>query len=230
MDDLFDIFINSVVNQYDLRTAGTAANTANTNSNNLLEMYNMLNRSLNEASLDPLNAIRNTDILDPFDEDDPVDILRNIRIRDPFDVDPPSPLRRRNDILARPFEDDDLAVNRSLIDNLYAVRRYYESLARRPIRTLSDLILDELNIEMDLADLSNLEDVKVVLTQEQFDSLEHFHIGDQDKYDKCNICLDEFCSENLLVKLNCKHVFHEPCIKTWLTTQSKKCPVCRSEQ
>lgn len=247
MDDLFDIFINSVANQYDQRgTAGTArtTGTARSSISEVLQMYNILNRTLNNQinALDLLNAINTTDILDPFDDDfaSPLEILRNINrtsirgaldpLRDPFDV-----TRTPFDVTRTPFDrdqedqEDDFALNRDLVDNLYAVRRYYESLARRPARTLSDFILDELNIEVDLTDLADLEDVKVTLTQDQFELLEKIPIG-HNYEDKCNICLDDFCSENTLVKLNCKHIFHEPCIKTWLTTQSKKCPICRSEQ
>jgi hypothetical protein len=237
MDELFDIFINSVVDQYDqrgratartsgsVRTVGTVGAARTAPTSDLIQLYTILNQTLNDQlnTLDPLNAIRNTNILDPFDQEfdlstDPLETLREINrshIRGPLEV--------------RDEEDPSFAVNRDLVDNLYAVRRYYESLARRPTRTLSDLILDELNIEVDITDL---EDVKVTLTEAQFDSLEKIRVGSEDIYpnNKCNICLDDFCCGNTLVKLNCKHLFHNDCIKTWLTTQSKKCPVCRAEQ
>ena len=226
MDDLFNIFINSVVNQYDQRTrptgnaptgpTGPTGQTGQTGQtgptrpaqtvSDLFQLYTFLNETLNEQldTLDPLNAIRTTDILDPFGQDlSPLETLRAINrtsIRDPFDVnnvngrnpfdseqindpfDVNNVNGRNNNSNARNYfdinnfqedsEDPSFAVNRNLVDNLHAVRRYYESLARRPInftQTLSDFILDELNIEVDITDL---EDVKVTLTEDQFNLLE----------------------------------------------------------
>ena len=32
----------------------------------------------------------------------------------------------------------------------------------------------------------------------------------------CSVCLDEFKDEDVLVKLNCEHVFHKECLEPWL--------------
>ena len=43
---------------------------------------------------------------------------------------------------------------------------------------------------------------------------------------KCTICLDDFVAgESTLKVLHCGHVYHEPCITTWLHTR-KHCPLC----
>ena len=44
---------------------------------------------------------------------------------------------------------------------------------------------------------------------------------------QCNICLEDMSLEDNLVNLKCNHVYHNSCIKEWLTKQSTKCPTCR---
>ena len=82
----------------------------------------------------------------------------------------------------------------------------------------------------DLADITDLEDVKVTLSESQFNLLERRCIVTDENLDKCNICLDDFCLGTEIITLNCRHFFHRDCIKPWLMTQSHKCPVCRADQ
>ncbi|KAI9106199.1 hypothetical protein DFS34DRAFT_50562 [Phlyctochytrium arcticum] len=42
----------------------------------------------------------------------------------------------------------------------------------------------------------------------------------------CSICQDEYSEGEEVIELPCKHLFHEPCIKSWLTVNGT-CPVCR---
>ena len=44
--------------------------------------------------------------------------------------------------------------------------------------------------------------------------------------EKCPICLTEFADEEIINKLNCSHLFHLPCISTWLS-EIDSCPTCR---
>jgi len=53
------------------------------------------------------------------------------------------------------------------------------------------------------------------------------------KYDKndsdfCSICRNDFESDNSVVVLPCKHIFHPDCIKEW-GRYKPKCPICRSD-
>jgi hypothetical protein len=48
------------------------------------------------------------------------------------------------------------------------------------------------------------------------------------KAPNCTVCLEVFNSNNEIVKLNCKHLFHFHCLKDWLDKilLEPKCPVC----
>ena len=47
------------------------------------------------------------------------------------------------------------------------------------------------------------------------------------KEDSCSICLDNYKAQEQVGRLNCGHVFHNDCIRSWLEHQ-KSCPLCRS--
>ena len=43
----------------------------------------------------------------------------------------------------------------------------------------------------------------------------------------CSICLETYKETDKLVQLNCNHIFHKDCIKTWVSLPSNNCPLCR---
>ncbi|KAF8393692.1 hypothetical protein HHK36_021939 [Tetracentron sinense] len=45
---------------------------------------------------------------------------------------------------------------------------------------------------------------------------------------ECSICKDNLVINDKMQELPCKHIYHPPCIKTWLD-ESNYCPVCRHE-
>ena len=55
------------------------------------------------------------------------------------------------------------------------------------------------------------------------------YVKDENKLDKCQICLDEFNEISDIVNLDCGHVFCDTCIKTYLKTYNNICPLCRKE-
>lgn len=74
---------------------------------------------------------------------------------------------------------------------------------------------------------ADLQDVKVVLREEEFDK-----VGRETKEsfdDLCAVCQEKQVKNEDHKILNCKHVFHKNCIKQWLTEQSVKCPLCKVE-
>ncbi|ORX71807.1 hypothetical protein DL89DRAFT_265523 [Linderina pennispora] len=45
--------------------------------------------------------------------------------------------------------------------------------------------------------------------------------------DVCAICLAEIEDDEKLLKLPCKHKYHQDCIQIWLTEKSERCPLCK---
>lgn len=79
--------------------------------------------------------------------------------------------------------------------------------------------------------LNDLEDVKVTLSDEEFEKLELLKDETLIENKQCNICLEDLTKEDMmkqtLRQLKCQHIYHNECIKEWLTKQSTKCPTCR---
>lgn len=44
----------------------------------------------------------------------------------------------------------------------------------------------------------------------------------------CSVCHEYFVCKDKLIKLNCRHVYHADCLKTWLGAHST-CPLCRHQ-
>ncbi len=53
-------------------------------------------------------------------------------------------------------------------------------------------------------------------------------IGLEGGCENCSVCKDNFELNQNVLKLTCKHVFHEECIMPWLTERNS-CPTCRYE-
>ena len=50
----------------------------------------------------------------------------------------------------------------------------------------------------------------------------------QDYQKECEICLDNFSNNNLIINMpKCKHVYHWECLKDWIKFRPN-CPNCRS--
>jgi hypothetical protein len=85
----------------------------------------------------------------------------------------------------------------------------------------------------DFQNFTDLQDVKVTLTQEQFEKLftQIINNDNKDQYTnkECNICMEEYKLNDHIVKLACNHIFHKDCIKNWLCNERVTCPVCRKD-
>jgi len=77
---------------------------------------------------------------------------------------------------------------------------------------------DPLLIEND----NNNYNYNKIIIKEQFDN------------DNCSICLENLYSEedlesnNDIIELNCKHMFHKKCLDPWVN-EHKKCPLCKCD-
>jgi hypothetical protein len=101
-----------------------------------------------------------------------------------------------------------------------------------------------INSTDDYESLENLEDVKVTISQDDFNKLDHLIIqndcskvcnckSDSDTLThclssgECHVCLDGFTLGETKVILKCKHYFHKDCIYKWLCYEKTNCPICR---
>jgi len=50
----------------------------------------------------------------------------------------------------------------------------------------------------------------------------------QSQDDACVVCLEELCIGTCATRMPCGHLFHQPCISSWLR-KCNQCPVCRYE-
>lgn len=90
-----------------------------------------------------------------------------------------------------------------------------------------NLVLEQM---IPLLQEGELEDVKITISQEDFDKLKHYQY-DKDVHvsNECYICMDAYEQGCELVEIPCNHYFHKDCIQKWLTTEKVTCPVCRKD-
>lgn len=138
--------------------------------------------------------------------------------------------------------EETIQVNQQIINNIYSIRRHFESEYLEPENT-DDFDYEEIiqntfiNDIFDIFNNENLEqefeDVKVTLTPEQFSKLKNEKITNNniDRYcsKPCNICMDNYNIDDEITFLVCNHCFHTNCIKHWLCNEKVSCPVCRKD-
>ncbi len=80
----------------------------------------------------------------------------------------------------------------------------------------------------------NMEDVKKVLSEEELAKITVCTFKELDSSitninTMCTVCREEFCPDDKVRCLPCKHIYHQECVDGWLTSHSHKCPCCRTE-
>ena len=103
------------------------------------------------------------------------------------------------------FSDQSLFSSNSLLENL--------------INTITPIIRPQ----------TNQEDVTVTLTNDALDGLQEKLYKDLNLTgdNQCSICIDKFKDDDNIIELDCKHIYHPKCIKTWLSEYNNKCPICK---
>lgn len=104
---------------------------------------------------------------------------------------------------------------------------------RNPVRNLNELYgvfnpnIDEMSYE-EIAMLEELiGNVNSGLNQSELNSLRAKAYNLEEEND-CSICLSELKMHEMFIHLQCRHLFHEKCIKDWLKTKNQ-CPICKKE-
>ena len=68
---------------------------------------------------------------------------------------------------------------------------------------------------------------KTVLTSTEFASIPRYTPSERLLVTQECFCGSPFTKNGLTLALPCKHRYHVPCLYKWLTSGSRKCPVCR---
>lgn len=77
-----------------------------------------------------------------------------------------------------------------------------------------------MNIDVNIPNILTIITSEInVLSESKFSQLTEYN-----NLHSCPICLEDNL-ENII--LDCKHVFCKKCIKKWVTSNSKTCPLCR---
>lgn len=80
---------------------------------------------------------------------------------------------------------------------------------------------------------TEMEDIKVTLTEADFNNLPHQiiteHVIKGFDHKECNVCIESYKVGDSVVTLPCEHYFHEKCIRGWLCNEKVTCPVCRHD-
>lgn len=64
------------------------------------------------------------------------------------------------------------------------------------------------------------------LSKNKLKSLNKFKLNES-LDDCCSICLDSMELGNTVIKLGCKHIYHEKCIEEYLSKYNHTCPMCK---
>lgn len=71
--------------------------------------------------------------------------------------------------------------------------------------------------------------ISAVLTREFLLTSKFKDIMGNDSSENCAVCLDEFDGEDEIRCLtNCKHMFHQKCLDSWMDKIHDTCPLCRT--
>ena len=121
------------------------------------------------------------------------------------------------------FEDSESTLD-NIITNAYLLRRTFELQPQHSDFDLFDNFNNFVEEQMRLQE--ELEDVKITLSENDFDKL-NSTILDESLLYKCSICLEYTKISEELIILQCKHIYHKDCLKQWVTKNSTKCCECR---
>jgi len=145
----------------------------------------------------------------------------------------------RNDSINNTDSDDNaFYINENLINSVIRLRTSLEfysindTVSYNPIRRRNEFINSMvyitafMNSTDDYENLENLEDVKVTISEDEFNKLDHITV-ENDCINECHVCLDGFKVGDIKVILKCKHYFHRDCVYKWLCYEKTNCPICR---
>ena len=79
-------------------------------------------------------------------------------------------------------------------------------------------------IESNHDGLNDSQEQSVLMNKKHLKMLKKMKIGKSES--SCSVCYDQYCKNEIIRILPCKHFFHYRCLKPWFK-KSNLCPVCR---
>jgi hypothetical protein len=73
-----------------------------------------------------------------------------------------------------------------------------------------------------------LEDIVVTTDENTLNTINILKIT-SDMKENCSICLSEMIENDEYMDLECKHIFHKECLRTYLKNYNHICPICRKD-
>ncbi len=75
---------------------------------------------------------------------------------------------------------------------------------------------------------NEMNDVIVTTDEKSIDEFDILKITDE-MDEKCTICLEKMEINDEYYNINCKHIYHKECLRTYLLNYNHICPICRNE-
>lgn len=97
------------------------------------------------------------------------------------------------------------------------------------INALFNYVVNTTFSDFTYTELNELDDVKITLTKEQFDTFEKKDLLEIENSTNCSICMEDYTNDKKVVLLKCNHYYHESCIQNWLCNEKVTCPICRKD-
>ena len=97
------------------------------------------------------------------------------------------------------------------------------------INALFNYVVNTTFSDFTYTELNELDDVKITLTKEQFDTFEKKDLLQIENTTNCSICMEDYTNDKKVVLLKCNHYYHESCIQNWLCNEKVTCPICRKD-
>jgi hypothetical protein len=110
--------------------------------------------------------------------------------------------------ISNTFENDD--ISNLLRNSLNNIRQSGRTTIRIPIGVMRTTINS---------------DESTGISEEEFEYL-YDYIITHDIDETCSICMEKYKKNDSVIQLDCDHIFHKSCLKTWLQNHNT-CPVCR---
>ena len=121
----------------------------------------------------------------------------------------------RQQILENPINEDDLPSYFNIICSEPVIQPIYQ--VRHP-EVFDYDFSDDYDSYDENEDYIDDSIIKLIMTEIKKENI---------KDDVCTICLLQLC-EDSVIELNCKHKYHENCIKQWLN-HKVECPLCKAK-